>query len=917
MSFSSWLRNHFTKRAPRRRARRRPSAARFRPRFEALESRIVPSSGPTILTVNSLADSSNGKGSNLTLRDAISQADKNTNKTYEIDIAVAGMITLESSLPDLANNITIVGLGTGKTVIQRDTVQAPFRIVTVDAGETVALSGLTITEGNAGSGNGGAIDNFGNLTLTSCALSVNSAASGGAVANETGASLTVTGSTFLADAAYFGATTTAGYGGAINNNGTLTISGSTFTGNFATDGGAINNNATVTGISQCTFNNNQATTFSLADYGGAIDNTGTAQVSDSTFTSNESDHFGAGIYNGPGATLVTTGCQFASNKAGDGGAIDSDGNLMVNSDTNLATFAGNTASIDGGAIFSTGKVTVSGASFTDNTAGFEGGAIFNVGTATVSQTGFTDTNTTPGNSAVYGGAIFNSTGANLTVNSGTTFARDTASQDGGAIFNYFGTATVTQSAFYQDQASSGGAIENWTGASLTVNPGTTFTGNMAGFGGAIDSYYGASTLAINGASFSNNTASSYGGAINNHSGATLSGCTFTGNQSLGIAYPNGGGAIWNDGTLTVQGNSSFVDNSASYVGGAIDNFGTATVTQTAFTNSGSTPGNSAQLGGAIMNWTEANLTLNPGTSFTSNIASLYGGAIFSYGTLVAGGASFTSNSALDGGAVITHGDATFTGCSFDVNHSTANANNFDGGGAIWNEGTLNVQGNSSFSGNTAAKFGGAIFNRAFAQFPGVAVVTQSAFSFNSAFDGGAIGNSFGATLTVNAGTSFDGNFTIGKAGGSGVGGAILNEGTMDVSGASFTSNAAFEGGGVANDGAANVLSSTFSGNNTLFGGAIFNFLGCSLTVSGCQITSNSAGSGGGIYNSGGVLNVVSACQIEDNTASSVGGGILTDANGTTNIDDSVVEFNSPDDTHTVPGSHTNNVNNSSNLGVQT
>src|SRR5262245_46705776 len=198
MRTPSWLLNPSSKRAARGRARPRPAAARFRPRLEALEDRAVPSASLTILEVTSVADS--GKG---TLRDAILQAAKaNPSKAYEIDITVAGTILLESALPDLANNpITIKGLGTDKTLVQRDTLAAPFRVLRVAAGETAALSALAIAQGNAGGGAGGAIDNFGSLTLDGCALSGNKAASGGAVANEAGALLTVTGTSFSGNTA--------------------------------------------------------------------------------------------------------------------------------------------------------------------------------------------------------------------------------------------------------------------------------------------------------------------------------------------------------------------------------------------------------------------------------------------------------------------------------------------------------------------------------------------------------------------------------------------------------------------------------------------------------------------------------------------------------------------------------------------
>ena len=150
MSFFSWLRH------------RPANRALFRPRLEGLEDRALPS---TTLTVSSLADS--GKD---TLRSAIQTADQHPDKTYTINISVAGAISLKSSLPDLAGDITINGQDTIHTLIQRDALAAPFRIVTVGGGFKATLSKLAIAQGNAGSGNGGAIDNRGTLILTDCSL---------------------------------------------------------------------------------------------------------------------------------------------------------------------------------------------------------------------------------------------------------------------------------------------------------------------------------------------------------------------------------------------------------------------------------------------------------------------------------------------------------------------------------------------------------------------------------------------------------------------------------------------------------------------------------------------------------------------------------------------------------------------------
>ena len=127
-------------------------------------------------------------------------------------------------------------------------------------------------------------------------------------------------------------TSAAPYGGAIQNDvgGTLTVTGSTFTGNTAADGGAIANG-----------------------YSG----TGTLNVSGSTFSGNTATEDGGAIASGEQtgstATLVVTGSTFSDNEAtnDDGGAIDSGdyqatGTLTVTS----STFSSNTANYDGGAI---------------------------------------------------------------------------------------------------------------------------------------------------------------------------------------------------------------------------------------------------------------------------------------------------------------------------------------------------------------------------------------------------------------------------------------------------------------------------------------------------------------------------------------------------------------------------------------
>jgi predicted outer membrane repeat protein len=203
-------------------ARRRTNA--LRPAApELLEDRTVLTgvSRTTVafdFVVASLHDS--GKG---TLRAAINRADRGAaTNSYVIDIVTPGTIKLNSALPDLSRNITINGLGASTSTV-RGSAFSRFRIFKVDAGATVTVSGLRIGRGNAGSGNGGGIDNFGTLTVSGSSFTSNSARFGGGLANESGGTATVSDCTFSSNFARVD-------GGAIKNFGTLITHNATLTG---------------------------------------------------------------------------------------------------------------------------------------------------------------------------------------------------------------------------------------------------------------------------------------------------------------------------------------------------------------------------------------------------------------------------------------------------------------------------------------------------------------------------------------------------------------------------------------------------------------------------------------------------------------------------------------------------------------
>lgn len=299
-------------------------------------------------------------------------------------------------------NMTIIGQSQSGTIIDGEKQD---RIFTINSKVTVTLKNLTLTNGNA-TEYGGAIYNNGILT--------------------------VTGSIFTNNIANFDDDNN-GYGGAIFTEGTLIVTNSNFTGNSAPNGGiggAIYNNRGNLTVMGSNFTGN------AASYGGAIDSyVGNLNVTGSTFTQNTGKSYGGAIFSMEG-NLTVTKSNFTQNKAPgfNGGAItNANGNLTVTG----STFTGNTAQYRGGAIYTqSGTSTVTDSTFTGNTAAYSGGAIDNgLGNLTVANTTFI------GNSAKqYGGAIFNLEGnANLNFN---RFLSNTAGQ-GSAIYCSNGTVDAT------------------------------------------------------------------------------------------------------------------------------------------------------------------------------------------------------------------------------------------------------------------------------------------------------------------------------------------------------------------------------------------------------------------------------------------------------------------------------------------
>jgi predicted outer membrane repeat protein len=416
MWFPSWLRHQ--QRSPF--VNKRPT---FRPTLEALEDRWVPST----LTVQNNHDSGTGS-----LRAAIASADNGD--TINFAPSLDGQtITLTSGELLLRKNLTISGPGASQLTISGNKTRygvyhyasRVFELSSLTKPQ-VTLSGLTISNGDGLSatgssyGQGGAILNDGTLTVSSCIVSGNSAIRGGGIYNDQDGSLLVSSSTLSGNSA-------TGAGGGIFDHGgnTMTISSSILSGNFGGWGGAVDVDIGTVEIDNCTLKDNFAT--------GA----------------------GGGIFDHGGNTVTISSSILSGNFGGWGGAVDVDSGTMQIDNCMLNS---NSAKVIGGAIYCAGTLAVNGSTLSGNSAN-AGGGILNDGTLTITNC------TLSNNSAFNGGGILNRYGSSTLSDSKLT--GNSATNAGGGIYIYggqnSGTVTVKNSSSITGNtapASSGADVYN-------------------------------------------------------------------------------------------------------------------------------------------------------------------------------------------------------------------------------------------------------------------------------------------------------------------------------------------------------------------------------------------------------------------------------------------------------------------------
>ncbi|MBX9682134.1 MAG: hypothetical protein K2X38_25530 [Gemmataceae bacterium] len=249
--------------------RRQPSSGAFRRSLtlETLEDRFAPA----VLTVNTNADN-NTRDALLSFREAVlvntgalaignltvqEQAQVNGglgNDTISFAQAsfntpATSVITLANALPNLTANVTVQGLGANALTVRRDPNAAAFRIFTIAPNVNAALSGLTLSGGNAAAGGG--IQNAGSLTLTSVVVSNNFATTGAGLTNLAGGTVNITGSAIHSNNA-------GDWGGGIDNQGVMTLVNSTVSSNTALNSPAGINNAGSLALTNVTVSANRS-----------------------------------------------------------------------------------------------------------------------------------------------------------------------------------------------------------------------------------------------------------------------------------------------------------------------------------------------------------------------------------------------------------------------------------------------------------------------------------------------------------------------------------------------------------------------------------------------------------------------------------------------------------------------------------
>jgi hypothetical protein len=408
--------------------------------------------------------------------------------------------------------LTMTGVSSSTTIIHALTGQ---RVITVTSGNNLRLVNVTVTGGQTSDVGGGVYVANGSLSLVNCLVISNTAAYGGGIfqggttgrvdvigsvieLNSTsnhGGGLYVNGSAALTNTLVLSNTASWHGGGLHVISGKADLTGGVFSNNRALNGNggavSLNGDLTLTGtqiISNTAFN------------GGGLQqwNAGfTVLISNARFERNAASGIGGGA--AISSTIIMNYSSFVSNTVDSGNTNNTfGGGLYAGADVQIfaSTFSGNSAlclngsscsSADGGGLYAAGtNPALTGVAFRSNRAGRMGGGMYsNLSSLVLLNVTFS------GNRAGWGGGFYQMQGSAVLTNvlfSGNeagwaggilgdrsiltlthvTFSGNNGYNVGGALYNYWGTATLVNSILWGDTAFTGPEISTEGSATTTV-----------------------------------------------------------------------------------------------------------------------------------------------------------------------------------------------------------------------------------------------------------------------------------------------------------------------------------------------------------------------------------------------------------------------------------------------------------------
>lgn len=672
---------------PRRRRHNRAAGTRklsFTPRLEGLEDRALLSAScgdPSAICVGNTEDS--GAES---LREAIEKANGQEGAdVIQFAENVQGTISLTTQII-ITDELTIDGPGADVLTVSGNNVSRVFQVIET----TVAIDDLTIADGVATdapvedfASGGGLLNLSGDVTLTNVHVEKNRSdgvvANGAGVANWIGANTTVNNSTF-ADNQSIGLFVSAGGAISIDNQGSLIVNDSTFSGNKA---------IALTGF-------NPGVLFSGLGAGGAI-------------------------FGGNGATGNVTNSRFENNvaKGGDGIAQDDPdafgqdagfalGGAIGFGDSSLTGAAPSALHVTGSTFSGNQSIGGKGADgLAEGVRGGNGGPgfsgaihLYNNIEATVANSEFN------GNQAITGDG--GNGGADADGGDSGDYAGLFVGTNTGAIRIDGGELTVSESSFSNNVARGGNGGQGGSGG-IGGDSATSRSGALSAGTWFEDGDDGSVSLVVTGSTLRNNTVIAGHGGMAGDGGVDGSDGNAVGG-GLWASSEGGGQVLVTVTDVRFTGNSARAHGEA--VGGAIGVEGSVNLgVDGSHFNNNSADGREVAQGGAIS--IDGVSTVNiSGSQFVRNVAtsdrSAVGGAIANAGgaTLTVERSSIVNNRVSSAGDALGGGIYTDDTSNVTLTHNNVNANRAIGeqgiGGGVYNAGNFSVDKRTNIHGNKAS-----------------------------------------------------------------------------------------------------------------------------------------------------------------------------------------------------------------------